>query len=269
MEEEWRLERGIWVSDLGAVWGRKSQKRQLPSSRNNAGYALVTVDGSHVPVHQLVAKAFHGAPPDDNWTVDHINGIRDDNRASNLRWASSSTQMKNRSKKRQRADSIGVREAPVIVGERWAEAMGVEVSDHGRLKTKAGHIYSAVADSCTGYCRTRGHFVHKLVANAFLPPPRDPSCTIDHINHDRSDNRASNLRWATPKEQRANRMPLQRPRAVDSNIRKVQMTDIAGYSQIFDSAKDAEAETGVCRTGICAAARGKVPRAGGLYWSYV
>lgn len=45
--------------------------------------------------------------------------------------------------------------------------------------------------------------VHVLVCQCFHPnPERKP--TVDHINRIRTDNRASNLRWATRKEQAEN-----------------------------------------------------------------
>ena len=46
--------------------------------------------------------------------------------------------------------------------------------------------------------------VHRIVANAFLENPENKP-TVDHINHDRLDNRACNLRHATWKEQAENR----------------------------------------------------------------
>lgn len=48
-------------------------------------------------------------------------------------------------------------------------------------------------------------FVHKLVALAFLGPPPFDGAQIDHINGDRTDNRAANLEWVTREENTARR----------------------------------------------------------------
>lgn len=45
--------------------------------------------------HRLVASMFLGMPDDECFYVDHINGIRDDNRLENLRWVSPSDNCKN------------------------------------------------------------------------------------------------------------------------------------------------------------------------------
>ena len=47
--------------------------------------------------------------------------------------------------------------------------------------------------------------IHRLVAQAFIPNLENKP-TVDHIDRNRMNNNVSNLRWATYKEQRANRL---------------------------------------------------------------
>lgn len=65
----------------------------LPIVCGNGGW------GSSVStsVHRIVAYTFLGPPPQEGMTVDHMNRIPEDNRAANLRWATTWEQLKNRS----------------------------------------------------------------------------------------------------------------------------------------------------------------------------
>jgi DNA-binding transcriptional regulator YiaG len=101
------------------------------------------------------------------------------------------------------------------VTEEWRAVVGFEgfyaVSSLGRvmrLKTasgaKSGRILKPVPDH-KGYLRVRlscecdvtTHKVHRLVADAFIGP--SVGLEVNHKDHDRQNNAASNLEYVTPK----------------------------------------------------------------------
>lgn len=88
--EEWRPIPG-WpgyqVSDHGRIRNRKLRCMKQRMARDGYRDINLCAKGSKrtVSVHRLVCEAFHGAPPE-GAQVDHINGIRSDNRAENLEW---------------------------------------------------------------------------------------------------------------------------------------------------------------------------------------
>ena len=78
-----------------------------------------------------------------------------------------------------------------------------EVSNYGRVR-KNGEDYIPYVGTYN-YLRFGCRFkLHQAVAELFVPNPEHKK-TVDHKNRNRQDNRACNLRWATPKEQAANR----------------------------------------------------------------
>lgn len=95
MEEIWKDIKGYphyKVSNMGNVMSNyKRDWHLLKLSKQYAGYlrvALFNESGVKTKrVHRLVADAFI-PNPENKETIDHINGIRTDNRVENLRWAS-------------------------------------------------------------------------------------------------------------------------------------------------------------------------------------
>jgi hypothetical protein len=68
---------------------RKTDERILAQQPNNRGYYLVHLHQDNqrtaLTVHSIVARAFLLGPPSE--TVNHRNGVKTDNRATNLEWA--------------------------------------------------------------------------------------------------------------------------------------------------------------------------------------
>lgn len=83
----------------------------------------------------------------------------------------------------------------------------------GALRPIKGKVLAAARNRFTGYmmlmltdgptrkCRA----VHRLVCHAFHGEPPTPDHHAAHNDGDRGNNRATNLRWATPKENTADR----------------------------------------------------------------
>lgn len=92
---------GYFISNLGRVKSKKKGKwgnnpEVIKKQRLDiGGYLVITLNinrlRKHTKVHRLMAKAFI-PNPDNKRTVNHINGIRNDNRLENLEWATHSEQ---------------------------------------------------------------------------------------------------------------------------------------------------------------------------------
>ena len=75
-----------------------------------------------------------------------------------------------------------------------------EVSSLGRVKINGEIIVPPIWGN---YYRLADKLLHRIVAELFIPNPENKPC-IDHINTDCLDNRVTNLRWVTQKENNNN-----------------------------------------------------------------
>lgn len=142
------------VSSNGRVYSLRSQKEIKPAKdKYGYFYFVLCVDGIRktVKAHRLVAMAF--VPnPDNKPTVDHINTVRTDNRAENLRWATLTEQWEN--PKSIRNHLIGAQVAALKNAGRVAKNRKmVSVYKDGQIIS----THQSLNDACKRYGVNQGH----------------------------------------------------------------------------------------------------------------
>lgn len=173
------------------------------------------------PTHQLVCWLAHGARVVSNQTPDHINRIRSDNRAQNLRWASRHEQALNRAEqrvtKRIRYSSDLLEDGEQILGEykgkpddpRPSDALYVAITSYNRVisdrrmanGTVRRYIMqprASVHGYITFYVDGRKRSLHDIVYAMFHPDEPRPEA-IDHVDGNKTNNLPGNLQGVTKK----------------------------------------------------------------------
>lgn len=167
-----------------------------------------------VGVSHLQLTTYVGPPPDQFHSADHVDPRdRSNNKLENLRWATRSQQRKNRVRHPKPARAAAPSAAADLEGEHWAPvnaAQTVMVSNMGRvwnlrLRTKRLARDYLTPSSGIAYPRLKvdGKFftIHSLVASRFLEaPPAGGRWVLRHVDGDKCNAAASNLKWVTPSE---------------------------------------------------------------------
>ncbi|MGB5943929.1 MAG: HNH endonuclease [Leeuwenhoekiella sp.] len=97
--------------------------------------------------------------------------------------------------------------------ENWEKDYTIGLSNYGRVRSYHSDPQGAIikGGSINGYTtvnikmaggKRRNFYLHKLIAKAFLEQ-KEGQKSVLHINHDKRDNRLTNLKWATHKERYA------------------------------------------------------------------
>lgn len=152
-----------------------------------------------------------------------------------------------------------------------------EVSNLGRIKSLKGDKekiltneyythdgYRMVTLSLKG--KWKPYRVHRLVAKAFIPNPNNYP-QVNHINEDKTDNRADNLEWCTAKY---NILFSNNIEKMNKKTRKrvVQTDNKGNFIALYVSVSEAGRQTGINFKNISACCLGKRKNAGGYIWNY-
>lgn len=103
---------------------------------------------------------------------------------------------------------------------------------------------------------------HRLIALTFLGEPVESNASVDHINRDRSDNKLSNLRWATSQEQAQNKSHFN-----GKLPKKVEQCNSDGtLITLWNSRQEAAKELNISVSGIAQCCRGNTDNYKGFLW---
>ena len=172
--------------------------------------------------------------------------------------------------------------------EEWRDVVGYEglyqVSSEGRVKSLertdswgrtvkerilkpnvVGRGYLRVVLYAGG--KTRMFYVHRLVCQSFHENPGNKP-QVNHINEDKTDNRACNLEWCTRRENINHGSRNER-------VAKAQSKPVGQYTldgdlvKAWQSTNEVERQTGFSCGNISEVANGKRKTAHGYRWKYI
>ncbi len=114
--------------------------------------------------------------------------------------------------------------------------------------------------------------IHRLVAIAFIPNPENKP-TVNHINGNKTDNRAVNLEWNTDAENIRHAFAtglngFEHSKNKKGSIPVAQYDTDMNLVRTYPSMMEAERQTGIPNRNIALCCRGKYGRIGGYIWKY-
>lgn len=130
-----------------------------------------------------------------------------------------------------------------------------------------GYVYLNLSD---GKNVQKRHYVHRLVAKAFIPNPENKP-EINHKDENKQNNCADNLEWCTRKENwNYNNLPTRvglLQRGIVRNNKPIEQLTLDGkVVASFESAIEAQRKTGIDFSHIRKVVRGIDKSAGGYKW---
>lgn len=169
-------------------------------------------------VHRLVCEVFNGKAPENKNIVDHINRIRDDNKAKNLRWVTHKENMNNKTepnlnKNKEIRNKYLLLDKKneafkMILNSNYGNFENYSVSNYGRIKNNKTNKILKPKITDEGYMNISlinkenklNIPIHRLVCEYFNEKTYDNDNVVNHINEIKHDNYYKNLEWVSIKK---------------------------------------------------------------------
>ena len=147
-------------------------------------------------------------------------------------------------------------EPQLLEGEEWKKCKnggGAEVSNKGRFKDTRGVIKTPIPGNA-GYCQVKINgkcmYLHVLIAEVFLPPPRPDQKYVNHKDFNQSNNLLENLEWCTAAENNKHAYTRERKSNATKQSKKVRARKVGETEwTIYNSGMEASRVLGIhnCR----------------------
>lgn len=260
-----------YVSTTGQIWSAKSNNLISQQIIGECYCVRIGYPKSIIRnVHRIVAEAFLDNPRNLP-NVAHNDKNNLNNNVENLVWVSVGEHTVRTQEKRTSEVRKPPTEYAVLVG----------MSDY--YITPCGEVYSMKTRKYllkqlhqTGYYRVNcagvHYYMHRLVAEAYLPPLSEEEKAIKtQVNHkdlDRTNNTPDNLEWVSPSENSIHSaVASERNSHFRKKVARLDLQD--NILEVYDGIKIAARELGLDSAAIVAVCKGRKKTLKGYKWKYV